>query len=80
MRDLEHVDEIDRVLRGVDTGRGSLVVECWPRCVQRHGLYPARPDPAHVVTGSELRATPARGAPSFALRRDRIPLPDGASP
>ncbi|MEM5583362.1 sigma-54-dependent Fis family transcriptional regulator [Roseibium sp. AS2] len=56
MLDLEHVDEIDRVLRGVETGRDSLVAESWRRCVQSYGMDPSRPDPAHVVTESELRA------------------------
>ncbi|WP_417674144.1 sigma-54-dependent Fis family transcriptional regulator [Roseibium sp.] len=55
MLDLEHVDEIDRVLRGVETGRDSLVAESWRRCVQTYGMDPSRPDPAHVVTESELR-------------------------
>jgi len=55
MLDFEHVDEIDRVLRGVETGRDSLVAESWRRCVQTYGMDPARPDPAHVVTEAELR-------------------------
>jgi transcriptional regulator of acetoin/glycerol metabolism len=55
MLDFEHVDEIDRVLRGVETGRDSLVAESWRRCVQTYGMDPSRPDPAHVVTESELR-------------------------
>ncbi|POF27933.1 hypothetical protein [Roseibium marinum] len=44
MLDLEHVDEIDRVLRAV------------------------------------ARATSARGASTFALCQDQMPLPAGASP
>ncbi|MDE3079491.1 MAG: sigma-54-dependent Fis family transcriptional regulator [Paracoccaceae bacterium] len=55
MRDLEHVDEIDRVLRGQDTGRDGLVAESWRRCVEAYGMDPARPDPAHIVTAAELR-------------------------
>lgn len=56
MRDRDHVDEIDRVLRGQDTGRDGVVAESWRRCVEAYGMDPARPDPAHIVTDAELRA------------------------
>jgi transcriptional regulator of acetoin/glycerol metabolism len=55
MRDREHVDEIDRVLRGHDTGRDGLVSASWRRCVETYGMDPTRPDPAHIVTDAELR-------------------------
>jgi transcriptional regulator of acetoin/glycerol metabolism len=55
MRDLDHVEEIDRVLRGQDTGRDRLVSDSWQRCVETYGMDPSRPDPAHIVTESELR-------------------------
>ncbi|WP_420587727.1 sigma-54-dependent Fis family transcriptional regulator [Marivita sp.] len=51
----EHVDEIDRVLRGQDTGRDRLVTDSWQRCVESYGMDPSRPDPAHIVTDTELR-------------------------
>jgi transcriptional regulator of acetoin/glycerol metabolism len=51
----EHVDEIDRVLRGQDTGRDRLVSDSWQRCVETYGMDPLRPDPAYIVTESELR-------------------------
>lgn len=55
MLDVDHVDEIDRVLRGVETGRDQLVADSWRRCVSTYGMDPSRPDPAHIVTEAELR-------------------------
>ncbi|SMX38749.1 sigma-54-dependent Fis family transcriptional regulator [Maliponia aquimaris] len=55
MRDREHVLEIDRVLRGQETGRDALVSASWRRCVETYGMDPTRPDPAHIVTAAELR-------------------------
>ncbi|MBS0124106.1 sigma-54-dependent Fis family transcriptional regulator [Thetidibacter halocola] len=56
MRDIDHVTEIDRVLRGQETGRDRVVADSWRRCVESYGMDPARPDPAHIVTETELRA------------------------
>ncbi|WP_238367269.1 sigma-54-dependent Fis family transcriptional regulator [Mesobacterium pallidum] len=55
MRDTDHVDEIDRVLRGFETGRDRIVADSWRRCVETYGMDPTRPDPAHIVTETELR-------------------------
>ena len=55
MRDLEHVREIDDVLRGVETGRDRAVSDSWRRCVETYGMDPTRPDPAHIVSETELR-------------------------
>ncbi|WP_305986542.1 sigma-54-dependent Fis family transcriptional regulator [Roseibium sp. MMSF_3544] len=55
MRDTEHVSEIDRVLRGHETGRDELVSESWRRCVQTYGMDPTRPEPPHIVTEQRLR-------------------------
>ena len=55
MLNLRHVEEIDRVLRGQDTGRDRLVSDSWQRCVETYGMDPLRPDPAYIVTDSELR-------------------------
>lgn len=55
MLDFDHVKEIDRVLRGQETGRDRLVSDSWRRCVESYGMDPSRPDPAHIVTESELR-------------------------
>ena len=35
MSDLDHVDEIDRVLRGDETERDQLVSDSWRRCIER---------------------------------------------
>lgn len=55
MREIDHVDEIDRVLQGRDTGRDGLVAASWRRCVETYGLDPSRPDPAHIVSAAQLR-------------------------
>ncbi|MEO3416485.1 sigma-54-dependent Fis family transcriptional regulator [Roseovarius sp. CAU 1744] len=55
MRDLDHVKEIDEVLRGLETGRDRIVSDSWRRCVESYGMDPTRPDPAHIVTEAELR-------------------------
>jgi sigma-54 dependent transcriptional regulator, acetoin dehydrogenase operon transcriptional activator AcoR len=55
MRDLEHVTEIDRVLRGQETGRDGIVAASWRRCVETYGMDPTRAEPAHIVTDVQLR-------------------------
>lgn len=55
MRDKEHITEIDRVLKGEETGRDSLVVESWRRCIESYGMDPTRPDPAYIVSETQLR-------------------------
>lgn len=56
MSDRDHLHEIDRVLRGAETGRDRLVSDSWRRCIETYGMDPARAEPAHIVTASELRA------------------------
>ena len=51
----DHIEEIDRALGGKPTGRDTIVLESWKRCVDEHGLDPARPKPAHIVTAAKLR-------------------------
>jgi transcriptional regulator of acetoin/glycerol metabolism len=55
MSDRDHVQEIDRVLNGEDTGRDRLVSDSWRRCVESYGMDPTRPDPAHIVSEAQLR-------------------------
>jgi sigma-54 dependent transcriptional regulator, acetoin dehydrogenase operon transcriptional activator AcoR len=55
MRDRDHVREIDRVLKGEETGRDRLVSDSWRRCVETYGMDPTRPDPAHIVSEAQLR-------------------------
>lgn len=51
----QHVDEIEQVLGGGQTGRDSFVSESWRRCVELYGMDPTRHEPAHIVTEAELR-------------------------
>lgn len=55
MSDRQHVEEIERVLGGSQTGRDGFVSASWRRCVEVYGMDPMRRDPAHIVTQSELR-------------------------
>jgi Transcriptional activator of acetoin/glycerol metabolism len=55
MTDARHVEEIERVLEGSQTGRDSFVSASWRRCVELYGMDPTRSDPAHIVTEAELR-------------------------
>ncbi|MEM8570561.1 MAG: sigma-54-dependent Fis family transcriptional regulator [Pseudomonadota bacterium] len=55
MEDREHIKEIDRVLKGEQTGRDVIVTESWRRCVETYGMDPTRPDPAHIVSDNQLR-------------------------
>ncbi|TJZ90889.1 sigma-54-dependent Fis family transcriptional regulator [Paracoccus gahaiensis] len=69
MRNADHVFEIDRVLRGQATGRDNVVSDSWRRCVEHHGLDPARPSPAHIVTEAELRDHRAQSERLIAIAR-----------
>lgn len=55
MTDFRHVEEIERVLDGTQTGRDSFVSASWRRCVELYGMDPTQNDPAHIVTETELR-------------------------
>lgn len=55
MSDRQHVEEIERVLGGSQTGRDGFVSASWRRCIEVYGMDPMRRDPAHIVTQSELR-------------------------
>lgn len=55
MAERRHVEEIEQVLGGTQTGRDSFVSESWKRCVELYGMDPTRSDPAHIVTETELR-------------------------
>lgn len=72
MSDIDHVKEIDRVLRGHQTGRDGVVAESWRRCVEAYGLDPARPDPAHIVTAAELRQHRERSERLIATARSGL--------
>ncbi|NNE64250.1 MAG: sigma-54-dependent Fis family transcriptional regulator [Gammaproteobacteria bacterium] len=50
-----HIDEVERAIGGAQTARDPLVLESWKRCVDRHGLDPARRCEAYIVPDAELR-------------------------
>ncbi|MEX0279860.1 MAG: sigma-54-dependent Fis family transcriptional regulator [Arenibacterium sp.] len=55
MFERDHVTEIDRVLNGEETGRDRMVADSWRRCVESYGMDPTRPDPAYIVSETQLR-------------------------
>jgi len=55
MSERRHVEEIEQVLGGSQTGRDGFVSASWRRCVELYGMDPMRRDPAYIVTESELR-------------------------
>ena len=55
MLERDHISEIDRVLNGEETGRDRTVADSWRRCVESYGMDPARQDPAHIVSDTQLR-------------------------
>ena len=55
MLERDHVEEIDKVLQGVDTGRDRFVRDSWQRCVNAYGMDPSRRDPAHILSEPEFR-------------------------
>jgi len=50
-----HIKEVERVAMGEQSGRDTLVQDSWKRCVDQHGLDPARMQEAYIVPDSELR-------------------------
>ncbi len=72
MRDIDHVDEIDRVLQGQATGRDSVVQASWRRCIERYGLDPSKPSPAHIVTETELRSHREQSERLIAIARSGL--------
>ncbi|MEJ6396161.1 sigma-54-dependent Fis family transcriptional regulator [Gymnodinialimonas sp. 2305UL16-5] len=55
MQDSDHLEEIDLVLSGVDTGRDRLVTDSWQRCIESYGMDPSRREPAHILSQMEFR-------------------------
>jgi transcriptional regulator of acetoin/glycerol metabolism len=55
LSDRQHIEEIEQVLEGTQTGRDTFVSASWRRCVELYGMDPLRNDPAHIVTEAELR-------------------------
>lgn len=55
MIERDHVEEVDRVLRGDDTGRDRVVADSWQRCVDAYGMDPAQRAPAYILSETEFR-------------------------
>lgn len=72
MRSRDHFLEIERVLNGEDTGRDRLVNDSWRRCVERYGMDPTRPDPAHIVSETQLREHRAQSERLIAIARSGL--------
>ncbi|MDO5632592.1 MAG: sigma-54-dependent Fis family transcriptional regulator [Paracoccus sp. (in: a-proteobacteria)] len=72
MQDKEHAAEIERVMRGQQTGRDGVVLDSWRRCIETHGLDPARPSPAHIVTDAEFRSRREQAGQLIAIARSGL--------
>lgn len=52
---ISHIEEVERVAMGGQSARDALVQDSWKRCVDKHGLDPAKMREAYIVPDSELR-------------------------
>jgi len=52
---ISHIEEVERVTLGEQSARDALVQDSWKRCVEQHGLDPARRQDAYIVPDAELR-------------------------
>ena len=52
---ISHIEEVERVTTGGSSARDALVQQSWKRCVEKHGLDPARMRDAYIVPDSQLR-------------------------
>ncbi len=52
---ISHIEEVERVAMGGQSARDALVQDSWKRCVEKHGLDPARMREAYILPESELR-------------------------
>lgn len=51
----EHIREIERVSRGLPTGRDDVVVQSWRRCLDQHRLDPTHACEAFILPDARLR-------------------------
>ncbi|MCD2185010.1 sigma-54-dependent Fis family transcriptional regulator [Rhizobium sp. GN54] len=51
----EHIREIERVSRGLSTGRDDIVVQSWLRCLDQHRLDPTHACEAFILPEARLR-------------------------
>ncbi|MDQ0457786.1 sigma-54-dependent Fis family transcriptional regulator [Rhizobium paknamense] len=52
---VDHIEEIERVGLGSNTGRDTIVVESWRRCLETYQLDPAQAREAVIVSETRLR-------------------------
>ncbi len=52
---ISHIEEVEQATTGGLSTRDTLVLDSWRRCVEKHGLDPARMREAYIVPDSELR-------------------------
>ena len=55
MSAIAHINEIEASLSSAAGTRDSYVVQSWRRCIEKHGLDPARSTPAHIVTETQFK-------------------------
>lgn len=76
MDDLHHIREIESVWQARGQGQGAardpVVVESWLRCLNQHGLDPAKRAAPHIVTDAELREHRQRSEDLVAIARSGI--------
>jgi len=53
--EIAHIDEVEGVATGAQSTRDAVVQESWRRCVDVHGLDPARKLDAYIVPDIQLR-------------------------
>ncbi|WP_299859313.1 sigma-54-dependent Fis family transcriptional regulator [uncultured Roseobacter sp.] len=51
----DHIREIEAALSERPVQRDDFVVASWRRCIEEHGLDPARPSPAYILPERQLR-------------------------
>ncbi|WP_187430899.1 Acetoin catabolism regulatory protein [Roseobacter fucihabitans] len=68
----DHIREIEAALSCAPVARDAFVVESWRRCVEQHGLDPARPSPAYIVPETQLRAHQERAQRLTSIARSGV--------
>ncbi len=51
---ISHIKEVEQAISGRFSGRDLIVQESWKRCVEIHGLDPARAQDAYIVPDTQL--------------------------
>lgn len=51
----DHIKEIEAALSERSVQRDDFIVASWRRCIEQHGLDPAKPSPAYILPEPQLR-------------------------